>query len=65
VVEAHEGAGARIATRFTNLVGCTVPVQQAGMGALAPPELTAAVSEAGGLSVFARRRSPQPRLAAT
>jgi hypothetical protein len=26
-----------IATRFTQLVGCAVPIQQAGMGAAAPP----------------------------
>jgi NAD(P)H-dependent flavin oxidoreductase YrpB (nitropropane dioxygenase family) len=45
-----------VATRFTNLVGCTVPVQQAGMGALAPPELAAAVSEAGGLGMLGTAR---------
>src|SRR5258707_350374 len=36
---------AMIATRFTELVGCAVPIQQAGMGAAAPPELLAAWSE--------------------
>src|SRR5215472_8492115 len=41
-----------LATRFTKLVNCTVPVQQAGMGAVAPPELAAAVSEAGGLGML-------------
>jgi NAD(P)H-dependent flavin oxidoreductase YrpB (nitropropane dioxygenase family) len=35
-----------ITTRFTELVGCTIPIQQAGMGAVAPPELAGAVSEA-------------------
>ena len=41
-----------IATRFTELVGCTIPIQQAGMGAVSPPELAAAVSEAGGLGML-------------
>jgi nitronate monooxygenase len=36
-------------TPFTRLVGCTVPLQLAGMGAISSVELTAAVSEAGGL----------------
>jgi nitronate monooxygenase len=39
-------------TRFTRLVGCTVPIQQAGMGAAGRAELTAAVSEAGGLGML-------------
>jgi NAD(P)H-dependent flavin oxidoreductase YrpB (nitropropane dioxygenase family) len=46
-----------ISTRFTELLGCTVPVQQAGMGALAPPELAAAVSEAGGLGMLGTARA--------
>jgi len=41
-----------ITTRFTELVGCSVPIQQAGMGAAAPPELAAAVSNAGGLGMI-------------
>jgi nitronate monooxygenase len=45
-----------ITTRFTELVGCTVPIQQAGMGAAAPPELAAAVSEAGGLGMLGTAR---------
>jgi NAD(P)H-dependent flavin oxidoreductase YrpB (nitropropane dioxygenase family) len=36
-------------TRFTQLVGCTVPIQLAGMGSILSPELAAAVSNAGGL----------------
>jgi nitronate monooxygenase len=36
-------------TAFTRLVGCTVPIQLAGMGNILTPELAAAVSEAGGL----------------
>jgi nitronate monooxygenase len=44
-------------TRFTGLIGCSVPIQQAGMGAAAPPELTAAVSEAGALGMLGTARS--------
>jgi NAD(P)H-dependent flavin oxidoreductase YrpB (nitropropane dioxygenase family) len=42
-----------IATAFTGLVGCEVPVQQAGMAAASTPELAAAVSNAGGLGMLA------------
>lgn len=38
-------------TQFTELVGCTVPIQQAGMGTLAHPALAAAVSNAGALGM--------------
>jgi nitronate monooxygenase len=38
-----------LTTRFTELVGCSVPIQQAGMAGLSPPRLAAAVAEAGGL----------------
>src|SRR5436309_1949497 len=41
-----------ISTRFTDLVGCSLPIQQAGMGAGSPPELAAAVSNAGGLGMI-------------
>ena len=34
-------------TRFTELVGCSIPIQQAGMGGLANPQLAAAVANAG------------------
>lgn len=34
-------------TRFTELVGCTVPIQQAGIGSFATPRLAAAVANAG------------------
>jgi nitronate monooxygenase len=55
-----------IRTRFTKLVGCTVPIQQAGMGAVSPPELVAAVCEAGGLGCWARRgRGSRPRRSGT
>ena len=43
-------------TRFTDLVGCTVPIQQAGMGAVSPPELVVAVSNAGGLGMLGTAR---------
>jgi nitronate monooxygenase len=38
-------------TAFTRLVGCRVPLQQAGMGHVATPELAAAVADAGGLGM--------------
>jgi len=38
-------------TAFTRLVGCSVPIQQAGMGGAATPGLAAAVSDAGGLGM--------------
>jgi NAD(P)H-dependent flavin oxidoreductase YrpB (nitropropane dioxygenase family) len=46
-----------LATRFTELIGCSVPIQQAGMGAGAPPELAAAVSNAGGLGMIGTARA--------
>ena len=45
-----------IETDFTELVGCTVPIQQAGMGGVSPPELVAAVSEAGALGMLGMGR---------
>src|SRR5579859_7699332 len=53
-----------LTTRFTELVGCSVPIQQAGMGAVAPPELAAAVSEAGGLGMLGTARSGAGTVAA-
>jgi NAD(P)H-dependent flavin oxidoreductase YrpB (nitropropane dioxygenase family) len=53
-----------LTTRFTELVGCSVPIQQAGMGAVAPPELAAAVSEAGGLGMLGTARSGAHTVAA-
>ncbi len=38
-----------LSTRFTELVGCSVPVQSSGMGELSNPRLAAAVANAGGL----------------
>ncbi len=45
-----------VSSRFTRLVGCGLPLQQAGMGANASPELAAAVSEAGGLGMLGTSR---------
>src|SRR2546425_11087263 len=38
-------------TKFTELLRCTVPLQQAGMGKVASPALAAAVADAGGLGM--------------
>jgi len=42
---------AMLQTKFTELLGCTVPLQQAGMGKIASPALAAAVADAGGLGM--------------
>ena len=47
-----------VETPFTRLIGCTVPLQLAGMGPISSPELTAAVSEAGGLGLITLARAP-------
>src|SRR3989449_5909300 len=49
----HGGTGrvVMLQTKFTELLGCTVPLQQAGMGKLASPALAAAVADAGGLGM--------------
>jgi NAD(P)H-dependent flavin oxidoreductase YrpB (nitropropane dioxygenase family) len=38
-----------LSTRFTELVGCDVPLQQAPMGLVSPPDLALAVARAGGV----------------
>src|SRR3954467_12542557 len=43
---------AMLTTRFTELVGCQVPIQQAGMGGVAGPPLVAAVCRAGALGTL-------------
>ncbi len=53
-----------LTTRFTTLVGCRVPIQQAGMGGVAMRELAGAVAEAGGLGMIGGVRLPAPFLAA-
>lgn len=49
------------ATRFTELVGCRVPLQLAGMGEVGTPELAAAVSGAGGLGMIGVGGEPLAR----
>ncbi len=50
-------------TRFTDLVGCTVPIQQAGMGSLSNPRLAKAVADAGGLGTVALYTAPTDMVA--
>lgn len=55
-----------LTTRFTDLVGCSVPIQQAGMGSHANPRLAAAVANAGGLgmvSVYSSYGGPPENVA--
>lgn len=52
-----------LTTRFTELVGCQVPIQQAGMGGVAMPPLVKAVSEAGGVGTLGAVMIPPPALA--
>jgi len=52
-------------TRFTELVGCELPIQQAGMGSVAGPDLAVAVSAAGGLGTVALHTVPADIVAAT
>jgi nitronate monooxygenase len=42
-----------LTTPFTELVGCQIPVQQAGMGMVATPELAAAVADSGAVGMIA------------
>jgi NAD(P)H-dependent flavin oxidoreductase YrpB (nitropropane dioxygenase family) len=42
-----------LATRFTSLVGCRAPIQQAAMGPATTSDLVAAVTGAGGLGMIA------------
>src|SRR2546428_13472729 len=49
---------AMLKTKFTELVGCTVPIQQAGMGDLSPPRLAAAVADAGALGMVGLTSAP-------
>lgn len=50
-------------SRFTELVGCDLPIQCAAMGGVATPELAAAVSNAGGLGMLAAGRHSEDLLA--
>jgi NAD(P)H-dependent flavin oxidoreductase YrpB (nitropropane dioxygenase family) len=53
-----------LTTRFTELVGCTVPIQQAPIGGCATPRLAAAIAEAGGLGMVAVTGDPPEIVAA-
>jgi nitronate monooxygenase len=46
-------------TAFTDLVGCTVPIQLASMPGIATPALAAAVADAGGLGMIGAPMLPQ------
>jgi nitronate monooxygenase len=50
-------------TRFTDLVGCDVPIQLAPMGAISAPPLLRAVTEAGGMAMTSLPGAPAPVLA--
>lgn len=49
-------------TRFTELLGCRLPIQLAGMGWVAGPELAIAVAGAGGAGTVAPHLLPAPAL---
>jgi nitronate monooxygenase len=49
-------------TRFTDLVGCTFPLQQAAMGPISGPALAQAVSDAGALGMIGAAGVPTARL---
>jgi nitronate monooxygenase len=53
-----------MSTTFTELVGCTTPIQLAGMGPVCSDELCAAVSEAGGLGMITVAATTPERLEA-
>src|SRR5579862_3174582 len=52
-------------TRFTELVGCRVPIQLAGMPGIATPRLAAAVANAGGLGMIGGASLPAHALEST
>ncbi|WP_181797575.1 nitronate monooxygenase, partial [Streptomyces sp. WELS2] len=49
-------------TRFTSLMGCTAPIQQAGMGWVSGVDLAVAVADAGALGMVAFPLAPPPVL---
>src|SRR2546422_1274217 len=51
-------------TKFTELLGCQVPLQQGGMGKMAAPALAAAVGEAGGLGMVSGIAAAPPEYVA-
>ena len=50
-------------TRFTELVGCEVPIQLAPMGSICTTELVVAVTSAGGMGMVAPHLAPPPVVA--
>jgi nitronate monooxygenase len=50
-----------LSTRFTELVGCTVPLQQAPMGLLTPPRLALEVARAGGVGSVSAPLGGEPQ----
>ncbi|GAB4336674.1 MAG: enoyl-[acyl-carrier-protein] reductase FabK [Dehalococcoidia bacterium] len=52
-----------LSTRFTELVGCRVPIQSAPMGSVSTPDLAAAVVSAGGHAMLAVPPAPAPIVA--
>jgi nitronate monooxygenase len=50
-----------LSTRFTELVGCTVPLQQAPMGLLTPPRLALEVARAGAVGSVSAPLGMEPR----
>jgi NAD(P)H-dependent flavin oxidoreductase YrpB (nitropropane dioxygenase family) len=50
-------------TRFTELVGCQLPIQLAGMPGVCSPELVVAVADAGGLAMTSMPRIPAAMVA--
>ena len=52
-----------LTTSFTEKVGCSVPLQQAGMGGVATADLAVAVAEAGALGMIGGARVPAERMA--
>ena len=52
-------------TAFTRLVGCSVPLQQAGFAGAATPALAGAVADAGGLGMVGMSAVPPDEVAAT
>ena len=49
-----------MATPFTDMVGCSVPIQLAAMGGVGTAELAAAVAAAGGLGMVPGHAEPAP-----
>lgn len=52
-----------LSTRFSALVGCTIPIQMAAIGSLTNSVLVSAVSEAGGLGMMAVYGLPSKEIA--